>query len=173
MLAALSRRLRLIARLALYVSASGIVVMTAIIGWQVFARYVLNDTPHWSERLSIFLMNWYILLAAAVGVHERFHIGLVFFKEALPRAARFVAEAIIHLSVGGFAVAMIVHGADLAEKTWSHVIPTLGIGVGWGYLPFPLAGALMVIFSADHLARLFLRGPDADAPDGDAPETAP
>jgi len=141
---------------ALYAAATGIIAMTLIIGWQIFGRYVLNDTPDWSERLSLFLMNWYILLAAAVGVRQQFHIGLVFFKEALPRRAGVIAEALIHLSVAAFSVAMVIYGAALADTTWSHTIPTLGIGTGWSYLPFPVAGILMILFSADHFVRLFV-----------------
>ena len=52
----------------LYLAGLGVVLMTIIIGWQVFGRYVLNDTPSWSEPLSLQLMSWFILLGAAVGV---------------------------------------------------------------------------------------------------------
>lgn len=159
-----ARILDRLATAALYSAATGIVVMTLIIGWQIFGRYVLNDTPDWSERLSLFLMNWYILLAAAVGVHQQFHIGLVFFKEALPRRAGVVAEALIHLSVAAFSVAMVIYGAQLANMTWTHTIPTLGIGTGWSYLPFPVAGILMIVFSANHFLRLCV---DSASPPGD------
>ncbi len=136
---------------ALWLSAAGLVVMTAIIGWQVWGRYVLNDTPNWSERLSLFLMTWYILLAAAVGVRERFHIGLVFFKEALPAPAGLLVDMLVHLLVAVFGAAMIWYGAEMAASTWSHVIPTLELPVGASYLPFPISGTLIVLFSLEHM----------------------
>ncbi|MDJ0684447.1 MAG: TRAP transporter small permease [Alphaproteobacteria bacterium] len=164
-----------LSRLALIFAAIGIVAMVVIVGWQVWGRYVLNDTPHWSERLAIFIMNWFILIGAAVGVHERFHIGLVFFKEAMPKRIQFSLEIIIHLATSGFALAMIVYGLQLAETTWSHTIPTLGLPTGLQYIPFGLSGALIILFSANHLVKLFTEGlpPDALGPDvvesGDTP----
>ena len=50
------------------VAAVGLVLMTLIIGWQVFGRYVLNSSPSWSEQASLALMIWYVSLAAAAGV---------------------------------------------------------------------------------------------------------
>ena len=158
MLNAVSDFLDRISRLALFLSAVGIVAMTAIVGWQVFGRYVLNDTPHWSESLAIFIMNWFILTGAAVGVHERFHIGIVVFKEAMPDPVRFGLEMVIHLAVASFAVAMIIYAGRLAETTWSHTIPTLNLPRGLQYVPFVLSGALIILFSANHLVRLFADG---------------
>lgn len=158
MLTTLSTTLDRISRLALVLSAVGIVAMTAIVGWQVYGRYVLNDTPHWSESLAIFIMNWFILVGAAVGVHERFHIGIVFFKDAMPPAIRVVLEVIIHVGTAGFALAMILYGGQLAETTWNHTIPTLNLPRGLQYVPFVLSGVLIILFSANHLVRLFVDG---------------
>ena len=153
----LSRVMSRMSSISLYSAAAGLVAMTTIIGWQVWARYILNDTPNWSERLSLLLMNWYILLAVAVGVREKFHLGLALIKDALSPLLRWYAELIIHLLVGGFGVAMVVYGTQIAISTWSHVIPTLGLPTGFSYLPLPVAGALITVFSLEHVAGLFSR----------------
>lgn len=140
-----------LSRWGLWLSTVGLILMTAIIGWQVWGRYVLNDTPVWSERLSLLLMNYYILLAAAIGVRERFHLGLVFVKDSLPPRARYVTEILINLLVGGFGAAMVWYGGQMAWTTWGHVIPTLGLPTGASYLPFPIAGTLIVLFSVQHI----------------------
>lgn len=158
MLTTLSNALDRISRFALALSAIGIIAMTVIVGWQVYGRYVLNDTPHWSESLAIFIMNWFILIGAAVGVHERFHIGIVFFKDAMPDTIRFALEIMIHLATASFAAAMIVYSGQLAETTWSHTIPTLNLPRGLQYVPFVLSGVLIILFSANHVARLFVDG---------------
>ena len=57
---------RAAARLARFVatlSAAGLVVMTAVTAWQVFARYVLNDSPPWSEAAALVIMAYFVLLA--------------------------------------------------------------------------------------------------------------
>ena len=146
---------RSIARVCLWVSGAGLVMMTVIIGWQVWARYVLNNTPHWSEKLCLFLMIYYILFAAAAGVHDKFHIGLTFTKVLLPPGPRRIAEILVNLIVALFGLGMIWFGAEMAASTWSHVIPTLGLPVGLSYLPFPLAGVLFVVFALEHVLNAF------------------
>ncbi len=150
----LTRLLGAVSALSLGLAAVGLVLMTAIIAWQIFGRYVLNDTPSWSERLSIFLMNWYILLAAAAGVREDFHIGLVFFRERLTGRPRLAIEALGLVAVVVFGLGMAVYGGQLALQTRTHVLPTLGISTGWSYAPFVLAGVLIALFGAERLARL-------------------
>ncbi len=140
-----------ISRFALWFSATGLALMTVVIGWQVWGRYVLNDSPQWTERFSLLLMLYYIMLAAAVGVRERFHLGLVFVVHALPPRPRRVAEIAAHLVVGAFGGFMAWYGSSIAVATWSHTIPTLGLPTGSSYLPFPIAGVLIVLFSLEHI----------------------
>ena len=55
-------------RIALWLSGTGLVLMTAFISVQVFYRYVLNDSQSWTEPASVMLMGWFIFLGAAVGI---------------------------------------------------------------------------------------------------------
>ena len=49
MFATLDALLNRLAQLALWLSAIGLVGMTLSVGWMVFGRYILNDTPTWVE----------------------------------------------------------------------------------------------------------------------------
>lgn len=142
---------RIISKACIWFSGLGLVLMTIIIGWQVFARYVLNDTPHWSEKFCLLLMIYFILFAAAAGVRDGSHIGLVIIKESLPKLPKRIVAVINHLIVGLFGLGMVWFGADMVISTWTHVIPTLGIPTGLSYLPFPLAGVLFMLFSLEHI----------------------
>lgn len=62
-----------LSRLLIAFGAIGLLAMTAIIGWQVFGRFVLNSSPSWTEQASLILMIWYVMFAAAAGVYEGFH----------------------------------------------------------------------------------------------------
>tara|TARA_R110000868_G_scaffold101630_2_gene279684 strand:- start:2994 stop:3512 length:519 start_codon:yes stop_codon:yes gene_type:complete len=138
-----------LSKVLLGVSALGLLAMSAIIGWQVFARYVLNASPSWSEQASLVLMIWFVSFAAAAGVHEGFHIRMSAFADSLPAPwpsiFRRISSAVIVL-VG---IAMAVWGGELIWRTWSHVIPTLGLPRGVAYLPLPISGALMSIFALE------------------------
>lgn len=148
------------ARLALWVSGVGLVIMTAAIGWQIFGRFVLNNSPTWTEPVSLLLMLYYILLAAAVGVHEGFHLSLDLFRTLVPEGARRVFDYANHSVVGVFGLAMAWYGAALVRVTWTNKIAVLDLPQGVSYLPIPIAGALIALFSLEHLLVLLSGQPD-------------
>ena len=129
----------------------GLLIMTAIIAVQVFARYVLNDSPAWAEQAALLLMIWYVFIAAAAGVREGFHIRIAVFADSLPPRVRHLVAVIAHLIVTAFGVSMTIFGVELARETWQHVIPTLGISRGYAYVPIALSGALMTGFAIEQL----------------------
>lgn len=142
---------RQISVLAKWFASLGLLVMTAIISMQVFARYVLNDSPAWAEQAALLLMIWYVFIAAAAGVREGFHIRIAVFADNLPPALRRPVRLLSHLIVAAFGVAMVWFGIELARATWQHVIPTLGIPRGFAYVPIALSGGLIVGFSLERL----------------------
>lgn len=147
---------RVVARTCLWFSGFGLTVMTVIIGWQVFTRYVLNNPPHWSETFCLLLMLYFILFAAAAGVRDGSHIGLVIVKESLPAVLRKVVQIVIHLIVLCFGAGMVWFGMDMVISTWMHIIPTLGVPTGLSYLPFPIAGALFILFTIELILATLL-----------------
>ena len=66
--------------------AAGIalVLMTVVVGAQVFSRYALNFSLTFAEPMAIQLMGWFIFLGAAVGVRENFHLGLDLLRYLAP-----------------------------------------------------------------------------------------
>ena len=133
---------------AKWFSGLGLLIMTAIIAMQVFARYVLNDSPAWAALL---LMIWYVFIAAAAGVREGFHIRIAVFADNLPDGLRRPVEFVAHALVVVFGVAMAVFGVQLAQETWQHVIPTLGISRGYAYIPISISGVLITGFAIEQL----------------------
>ncbi|MEO1245215.1 MAG: TRAP transporter small permease [Pseudomonadota bacterium] len=142
------------AGLLVAVGAVGLVLMTAIIGWQVFGRYVLRASPDWSEQASLTLMIWYVSFAAAAGVREGFHIRIVALTNALPARGRLALRYLSELVVLSVGVAMLIWSSQLVVGTWSHTIPTLGLPRGAAYLGLPIAGALIALFSAERILEL-------------------
>ena len=129
----------------------GLLVMTAIIAMQVFARYVLNASPAWAEQAALLLMIWYVFIAAAAGVREGFHIRIAVFADNLPDKIRHPVLIVAHLVVVVFGISMAFFGVELANATWQHVIPTLGISRGYAYVPIALSGVLITGFAIEQL----------------------
>ena len=136
---------------AKWFSSIGLLIMTAIIAMQVFARYVLNDSPAWAEQAALLLMIWYVFIAAAAGVREGFHIRIAIVADSLPSGLRHPVIMIAHLVVVAFGISMAVFGVELTQETWRHVIPTLGISRGYAYMPIALSGVLITGFAIEQL----------------------
>jgi TRAP-type C4-dicarboxylate transport system permease small subunit len=144
----------LLASVALWASGIGLVLMTLAVAWQVFGRYVLNSTPTWTEALSIQLMGWFILLGAAVGVREGYHLGFDILRIALPGLPARLMALVSHLVVLAFGLAMVWYGWDLVVGTWTATIPILGWPGGIDFLPLLGGGVLISLFTLEHLYNL-------------------
>ena len=153
-MARLSQFTQVMADLLVKTAAFGLVLMTAIVGWQVFGRYVLNSTPSWSEEAALTLMIWFVALAAAAGVRQGFHIRIVALEDAVAPAMRKLMQLASNTVVGGCGIAMLIWGGELVMLTWSHVIPSLGISRGLAYLGLPISGALMALFALERVLEI-------------------
>lgn len=137
------------------IGAIGLLIMTVIISWKVFGRYVLNSTPNWAEQSALVLMIWYVSFAAAAGVKEGFHIRIVALENACSEKLKFYLRCFVHLVVMTAGLSLCIWSIDLVAYTWSHDVPTLGIPRGAVYLSLPISGALMGLFAFEHLCKLF------------------
>jgi TRAP-type C4-dicarboxylate transport system permease small subunit len=148
--------LSMLSRAALWLSGIGLVLMTLFVGWQVFGRYVMNDSPSWTEPASLLLMSWFILLGSAVGVREGSHLGFETILHYSPAPLRRVMLAVGEILVAGFGLAMSWFGWIMTVDTWSSNMAGLPIPQGMDYLPLAIGGGLIALFSLEKLARLLI-----------------
>jgi len=144
--------------LALWSAGIGLVLMTGFVAWQVFCRYILNDSPSWTEPGAVMLMSWFIFLGSAVGVRENYHLGFDVLLYVLPDSGKKWLRMITDFVVCAFGVGMIWYGWQLVALTWNTVLPSLGISGAWDYVPLVGGGILIVLFT---LERIVLRASGA------------
>ncbi|MGW8193270.1 MAG: TRAP transporter small permease [Desulforhopalus sp.] len=149
------RFLDLISTINMIVAGAALVVLTAIFGWLVFGRYVLNATPTWVEQVSLLLIVYIGFLGASVGIHRKTHLGVSVFRELSPRPIRLLFELLSHVLLTGFGGIMIVYGYKLTLFRWSAKIPLINVSEGWRALPIMLSGIFIVLFSIGHLIHFF------------------
>lgn len=144
-----------ISRLCMYVAVTGLLGIVAVVTYQVFGRYVLNDTPTWAESLALVFVLYVTMFGAAVGVRDAGHIGLEsVLVMVLPERHRIWVEILIHLLVATFGMVMGWNAWVLAESVMPYKIPTLGLSEGLNHLPLVIAGVLITLFSLEHILAL-------------------
>jgi len=165
MKAAYSRAMDVLHRLCMVIAGFCLVVITLIIPWGVFTRYVLNYGSSWPEPMAVLLMIWFSFMSAALCYREGLHIGVKVIPDALGGTARIVIGWLIEACMAFTNLFMLVWGISLVQTTWYSALADFPIiTAGFSYLPVPLGGAITVLFVIERLwtGDLFAE-PDADA----------
>ncbi|MGF1658408.1 MAG: TRAP transporter small permease [Rubrimonas sp.] len=152
-LAALARAFGVVARIALWIAGTCLVLMTAFVAWQVFARYVLGQPQTWTEPLAVLLMGWFIFLGAAVGTRDGYHLSFDVLLSVLPLRVGAVFQTISDVVVGCFGAGMVWFGGELMVGTWGAPMPTLGLPTGFALVPVVLGGVMVTLFSIERVLR--------------------
>src|SRR5580700_9920524 len=143
--------------LCVIVGCTALVLISAIIPWAVFTRYVLNSAASWPEPLAVLLTILLTFIGAAAGYRLNLHVNVSYFADKLPEPLRVLLDLVVQLLMALIATFMIVWGARLVEVTWHNSIadfPFLSVGVT--YLPIPVGGACLLLFIIE---RIFLGVP--------------
>lgn len=144
-----------LARMCLQLAVAGLLVIVVAVLTQIFGRYVLNDSPTWTEILSLVVVLYVACFAAAVGVRDGRHIGMESLFTYLVPAVRRWVEIIVYLGMIVFGLAMSWGGSILTIAMMDYVNPGLPISQGWSYVPLALGGLLIAYFAVERIvARL-------------------
>lgn len=129
--------------------------LVAMAGWQVWGRYVMNNSPTWTEQLTMLFLLYITLPLAAVGVREGFHLVVEIVPNVLRGRALGWQRRGVMLCLGIFGWFMMTYGMDLVSRTWAQSLPLIGISRGYTYLPLVVSGALILAFVAENLIWSF------------------
>lgn len=146
-----SRICALLSRASLVLAIAGLLAVVVCVQWQVFGRYVLNDTPTWAEALAMLLVLFVTAFGLAVGVRDAGHIGLESLVALLPDHWRRRIELLIHALIAVFGALMVQSGWMWASAKWNEKKPMLPVPDGIDYVPLVIAGSLIVLFSMEHI----------------------
>ena len=143
--------LSVLARIALVVAGSALVGMALVEGWQVFARYVLNDSPSWTEPVASLLMSTVMMVGAAVGTRNDAHFGFFIAVEAAPPPLRRTLLTIGRLLAAGIGLMLALWGGELLIDSWAVPMAGAPLPQGLVFLPFCVGGALITVFALERM----------------------
>lgn len=144
-----------IANVVTFLASTALLFLVALMGYQVWGRYVLNNTPTWAENLALLLVVLVVLPVSALGLRENFHLGITYFIDRMHLHIQRYVELGTAFLLGTFGAMMAYHSLELVIKTWSRKIPLLGVPQGMKYLPLVICGALIIIFMIERLIKIF------------------
>jgi len=124
--------------------------MVAIVGSQVFARYVLNSSFGWADELSRLLFVWSIFLAIPIGIRKGSHIGVELLTARLPSTVRHMLLRVVMASAAALMMVVAYQSAVIAVLQWDELMVSLDISAGL----FTLALVVGCLHGALHLMRI-------------------
>lgn len=155
-------------RACMFVAGTALVVITLIIPWGVFTRYVLNSAASWPEPMAILLMIVLSFLSAVICYRDHLHIAVGWIPSMLEGPLRTLLGIAIEACMLATNVFLLWYGINLVKTTWYQSIaefPVVSVGVS--YLPVPIGGAVTTLFVIERFLKgnYFPPAPEGDVAD--------
>ena len=143
------------------VSATSLVLITLVIPYGVFMRYVMKSASSWPEPFSVLAMVLFSFVGGAAAYRANVHICVQMLTNAVSPIWRSWLAKLADLGMIATALFMLIFGAQLVNVTFGQTIaefPTLSVGIT--YLPIPLGGLFTLLFI---LERLWVGAPPPES----------
>ncbi len=140
-----------LARLAAQLAGASLAALAVVCAWQVFARYVLNDAPGWTEPVALVLLSAVMMLGSACAVRSDSHFGFLVAVDAASPTMQQVLRAISRIIVALTGGALAVAGVFMCVDQWPVAMAGAPLSQGISYLPLAIGGALIAVFSIERL----------------------
>ena len=135
-----------------WLAGAALVLISAVIPWAVFTRYILNSAASWPETTAVLLTIVLTFFGAAACYRLGIHMNVTIGVDLLPAYGRRIAEFIVELLMAAMAVFMIIYGFKLCAAIWNNSIAEFpSLSVGLVYSPIPFGGAFTLLFIIEHL----------------------
>ena len=134
------------------IAGSALVLISLVVPWGVYTRYVLESAASWPEPMAVLLSIVLTFFGAAVCYRSGVHMRVTVVRDLLPRSPRRIVELIAEGLLGLVSLFMVIWGARLVAATWNQVIAEFPfLSVGATYLPIPIGGAVTLLFIVERL----------------------
>jgi TRAP-type C4-dicarboxylate transport system permease small subunit len=146
-----SSGLAALARVAVGIACVALIGMTLVEGWQVYARYVLNDSPSWTEPVALLLMSVAMMFGAAVGVRNEAHFGFPLVLHMSSPPVRLALLGVARFISGAIGLFLAYWGGVLLQDGWNVRMAGAPLPQGLFFLPICVGGVLITLFALERL----------------------
>lgn len=137
---------------SIWVAGVAIFLMSVIVPWGVFTRYVLGSGSRWPEPVAILLMMVFTFIGAAAAYRAGGHIAVTMLTDALPRWLQSAAARLVDALMVLVSLFVLLYGARLCFETMGQSVAELPmLPVGLTYASLPLGSAITLLFVAERI----------------------
>jgi TRAP-type C4-dicarboxylate transport system permease small subunit len=134
------------------IAGTALVLISAVIPWGVYTRYVLNSAASWPEPAAVLLTIWLTFFGAAACYRLGIHMAVTVGVDLLPKKGQRACALLVEVLMAAIAVFMVIYGIRLCQTTWNNTIADFPfLSVGFVYAAIPVGGAMTLLFIIEHL----------------------
>ena len=134
-------------------------ILGAVVFYQFFTRYVMNDSAAWTEEIARYLLIATVFTGAVIGVIKNNHIQVDFFYRHMPQGmARAMATAVDVLRIAFFAAAVVLTILMMLKLGSNSRMTMIDLPMNWVYGICLLGFAAMAVRSVQVMRTHLRRG---------------
>jgi TRAP-type C4-dicarboxylate transport system permease small subunit len=134
-------------------------ILGAVVFYQFFTRYVLNNSAAWTEEIARYLLIAVVFTGATIGVAKNSHIQVDFFYRFMaPRLARVMATLVDIVRTAFFAAAVVLTILMMIKLGTNSRMTMVDLPMNYVYGVCGLGFALMTVRSVMVARRHWQRG---------------
>ncbi|GEM_PF-2772796 len=142
-----------LAQLCLKLAAAALLLIACVQGYQVLARYLLNQSSTWTDPLSSLLLATVMSFSAAYGVHHQQHFRFTLLIDRAGKSLASRLHAVGHLLMAVVGLSIAVKSGVLLADGWFIVQAGIALPQSAAFLPVMLGFACMAVFASRHFYR--------------------
>ena len=134
-------------------------LLGAVVFYQFFTRYVLNDSAAWTEEIARYLLIATVFTGATIGVIKNNHIQVDFFYRYMPRRmGRAMAIAVDVVRIAFFGAAVVLTVMMMLRLGSNSRMTMVDLPMNWVYATALLGFAMMTVRAVGVARRHRQRG---------------
>lgn len=138
-------------KITLYITMGLCSIMLAVAWVHVIRRYVFNNALTWSEEFLRFSLVWFALLSASIIHKKRGHLGIVVFRDRMPKTIKNLLERLMPFLATIATMLTTVYGINLVIRVREQLTAALRISMSLPYAAIPVAFFLMTLYGIHHI----------------------
>ena len=138
-------------KIASFIAGTLIGVMTLVILYMVYFRYVVNDTPYWSEEVARCMMLWMTFCVLPISYRIGSNVALDIVINKFSGRFLILFETFIHILILLFIINFFYQSLSFVQSGMGARAYSFDLQIGYIYLILPISFTCMFLVSIEHL----------------------
>ena len=122
-----------------------LICMVLIMGTQVVARYIFNQSLSWSEELTQYMFVWATFISVSYCVKKRISIKIEQFINVLPERGKTWLRLLRHTLVFVFCIVMLPYSVEYVRQAIDSGATSAALGIPMYFIQSaPLVGFILL-----------------------------